>query len=61
MAEEMDSNMRQFLSDRRLSIADLAKKASSESSETAAERRERLRALAIGKRVSKSIHISTRF
>mmetsp|Transcript_42014 Transcript_42014/g.55357 ORF Transcript_42014/g.55357 Transcript_42014/m.55357 type:complete len:143 (-) Transcript_42014:156-584(-) len=50
MAEEMDSNMRQFLSDRRLSIADLAKKASSESSETAAERRERLRALAIGKR-----------
>ena len=47
MAEEMDSNMKQFLSDRRISIAELSKKASGDSSETAAQRRERLRNLAI--------------
>jgi len=51
---EMDSNMRQFLGDRRISIADLSKKAqASDSNETVAERRERLRSLAIKKRVSK--------
>ncbi len=48
---EMDSTMQQFLSDRKLSVADLSKKAS-DSTETVAERRERLRKLAIEKRVS---------
>ena len=48
---EMDSTMQQFLSDRKLSVADLTKKAS-DSTETAVERRERLRKLAIEKRVS---------
>lgn len=53
---EMDSNMRQFLGDRRISIADLSKKAqTSDSNETATERRERLRDLAIKKRVSLSL------
>jgi hypothetical protein len=53
---EMDSNMQQFLGDRRISIADLSKKAqTSDSNETAAERRERLRDLAIKKRVSLSL------
>ena len=47
MAEEMQ----QFLSDRRLSIADLTKKAANPTGETAAQRRERLRGLAISKRV----------
>jgi hypothetical protein len=50
---EMDSTMQQFLSDRRLSIAELSKKATSDDqTETAAQRRERLRKLAIEKRVS---------
>ena len=48
---EMDSTMQQFLTDRKLSVADLSKKAS-DSTETVAERRERLRKLAIEKRVS---------
>lgn len=52
MAEEMDSNMKQFLSDRRISIAELSKKATDGSSETAAQRNKRLRDLAIKKRVS---------
>ena len=48
----MDSNVKQFLSDRRISIAELSKKAAGDSTETAAQRRERLRNLAITKRVS---------
>ena len=48
MAEEMQS----FLSDRRISIAELSKKATDGSSETAAQRNKRLRDLAIKKRVS---------
>ena len=50
---EIDSNMRQFLSDRKLTIASLTQKATGQSSESAAERRERLRQLAISKRVSR--------
>ncbi len=49
---EIDSNMRQFLDDRKLTIASLTQKAASQTSETAAQRRERLRQLAISKRVS---------
>lgn len=51
MAEATDSNMQQFLSDRRISIAELSKRAKN-SSETAAERNARLRKLAVEKRVS---------
>ena len=47
-----DSNVQKFLSERRISIADLAKQASGSDTETAAQRRERQRALAIQKRVS---------
>ena len=43
---EMDSNMQKFLSDRRLSIADLTKK-TDDSGESAAQRTQRLRELAI--------------
>ena len=48
MAEEMQS----FLSDRRISIAELTKRAASDSGETVAQRNKRLRDLAIKKRVS---------
>ena len=44
---EVDSNMRQFLNDRKINIADLAKQVKKETTETTAERNARLRALAI--------------
>ena len=54
---QIDSSMRQFLNDRKLDINAVSKQVASQSSETAAQRRERLRQLAIQKRVSLKLSV----
>lgn len=59
MAEQVDSRMRQFLADRKINIAQLEAKKASDSSESVVERRERLRELAIKKRVRIALIINS--
>ena len=47
MEANNDSNLRQFLADRRISISDLSKKVKDENEETAAQRTKRQREFAI--------------
>ena len=49
---EAQDNLQQFIQDRRINIADLSKAVKEQDGESAAQRRERQRQLAIRKRVS---------